>query len=640
MTSARLRVTAIFLGVAVALPLIATALLAGSVVDRGDRVGEIPLAIVNHDEIITGDRPMAAGRALSDALVHPDDEDLALGWTVTSEEDAEDGLQDGTYYAVLTIPEDFSAAVLSTTGDEPIATELTLETDPAASATAAVASRVVTEAAADTLGREITEAFISATLTGVDDVSGALAESADGADQLADGAQSLTEGSTQLFDGTAQLADGLDELGAGTADLAAGSDQLSDGAVTLSGGSRDLSRGAASVASGSAQVADASLALAEGNEQLAGALSELAAACPAAVAAPPYCAAVTEASQSAAALASASEQAASGAATTASGAQTLAASATDFSAGAAEYATAAATAASGTQQLAAASLEAAEGANRLADASGELVDGADALAEGTAELAAGLREGADAVPAYTEDDVERLAEVAAEPVAVSTEAASSGAGTLPAAIAAIVLWLAAIGTLASGGRGTGAVALASPAPTWRLAARALRVRAMVGLVQGIATTAVIAAFGFDLGSAIGFGVVSAVAGMSFTLLLSGLHALLGRWSPAAIVALTVLQLSVLSMVVPVQTAPAWVAALDPFLPASALTTLATGATLAPGATAGLDGADTTAAIACLLAWAVVGVALTIVGISGRRRREGDRSAELVRIGTVHARMGA
>ena len=57
---------------------------------------------------------MAAGRALSASLTDPASGSEQLAWTLTDADDASSGLSDGTYYAVLTIPSDFSAAIVST----------------------------------------------------------------------------------------------------------------------------------------------------------------------------------------------------------------------------------------------------------------------------------------------------------------------------------------------------------------------------------------------------------------------------------------------------------------------------------------------------------------------------------------------
>ena len=55
------------------LPLLATLVMVWTTDDRRDQIGDIPVAIVNNDTIITDPQPMAAGRALTASLTHPSD---------------------------------------------------------------------------------------------------------------------------------------------------------------------------------------------------------------------------------------------------------------------------------------------------------------------------------------------------------------------------------------------------------------------------------------------------------------------------------------------------------------------------------------------------------------------------------------
>ena len=81
----------------------------------------MPVAVVNDDEILQDPQPMAAGRALTAALTEPSTPpQTQLDWTLTDSDDAEKGLRDGDYYAVLTIPSDFSKAIVSSGTDTPV----------------------------------------------------------------------------------------------------------------------------------------------------------------------------------------------------------------------------------------------------------------------------------------------------------------------------------------------------------------------------------------------------------------------------------------------------------------------------------------------------------------------------------------
>ena len=90
------------------LPLVAASVLVWSATDRQQKLDKIPVAIVNNDTILTDPQPMAAGRALTASLTDPSDPGNKLDWTLTDSDDAKTGCENGYYYAVLTIPSDFS----------------------------------------------------------------------------------------------------------------------------------------------------------------------------------------------------------------------------------------------------------------------------------------------------------------------------------------------------------------------------------------------------------------------------------------------------------------------------------------------------------------------------------------------------
>ena len=90
----------------------------------------IPVAIVNNDKPVTtgsgkDQKTIAAGRELAADLNEPTPPNTTpLSWELLDAADAAEGLRHGGYYAVLTIPEGFSAAINSTSGNDPKSAEL------------------------------------------------------------------------------------------------------------------------------------------------------------------------------------------------------------------------------------------------------------------------------------------------------------------------------------------------------------------------------------------------------------------------------------------------------------------------------------------------------------------------------------
>src|SRR5690625_3637137 len=79
-------------------------------------VDKVPVALVNADRGASAlGRPLHAGDQVAEALLASGELDLHE----TSAAEAAHGVADGTYYFSITLPEDFSAAIVSPSGDHP-----------------------------------------------------------------------------------------------------------------------------------------------------------------------------------------------------------------------------------------------------------------------------------------------------------------------------------------------------------------------------------------------------------------------------------------------------------------------------------------------------------------------------------------
>lgn len=78
--------------------------------DSTSRLDRVQAAIVNNDEGTTIDgQTVPLGRQLAGGLVNGAEDVSNFDWVLTDTEDGSAGLAAGTYAAVVTIPEDFSA---------------------------------------------------------------------------------------------------------------------------------------------------------------------------------------------------------------------------------------------------------------------------------------------------------------------------------------------------------------------------------------------------------------------------------------------------------------------------------------------------------------------------------------------------
>ncbi|WJL96439.1 YhgE/Pip family protein [Microbacterium sp. ET2] len=215
------------------LPVIVGGILVAALYNPTERLDQLNAAIVNDDEPVEiNGQTVPLGRQLSAGLVEgSDDLESNLTWTISNEDDAAEGLADGTYAAVVTIPSNFSAAATSTQpGETPEQATIEVTTPPDSRVVDDAITAQVTTTAASLVGQQLSETYLENVFLGFTTLGEQLGEAADGADQLADGAGQLADGASQAADGAAALPGGISELGSGASQLATGATGLSQGA--------------------------------------------------------------------------------------------------------------------------------------------------------------------------------------------------------------------------------------------------------------------------------------------------------------------------------------------------------------------------------------------------------------------------
>ncbi|AEG43065.1 YhgE/Pip domain-containing protein [Isoptericola variabilis] len=288
------RITAVAL-----LPILVLGLLLAALWNPMERLGTVRAAIVNLDEPVELDGQLVPlGRQLAAGLVAGENAGQATdgsaeavrpagtnyAWEVTDADRARAGLDDGTYAAVVTIPEDFSAAATSFGGDDAGAARkatIDVATPEGGRVVDDALARIVATTATSVMSSTLTETYVDNVLIGFDTLAEGIGEAADGAGQLADGAGEAADGASQLADGAGQLADGAGEassvasqLASGATQLAGGATEASSGAAQLAGGASQLANGAREASTGASQLADGAGQVADGTSQLAGGVGQ------------------------------------------------------------------------------------------------------------------------------------------------------------------------------------------------------------------------------------------------------------------------------------------------------------------------------------------------------------------------------
>ncbi|WP_341935390.1 YhgE/Pip family protein [Microbacterium sp. LWO14-1.2] len=574
-----------------------------------ERLDSMTAAIVNLDEPVEIDgQPAPLGRQLASGLVEgSDDLDSNLTWVISNEEDAADGLADGTYQAVITIPEDFSAAATSAGqaisdggGTAEQATIRVTTPDDGLVADDLITSQIA-NVAASSMGTMLSEATTDNILVGFTTIGDQIGEAADGADQLATGARDAAAGAAAIPDGATQLASGASQLGSGATTLAAGLDTLTTKTREAAAGASTIGQGLTAGAQElQAQASNAAL-VAQGSSQLAAGLTKLAADCAAAGGSATFCEQVAGAAagasktdmgvQQLAALpgtvAPQLSQAGAGASQLASGLTQLA------NEGVVQSATGARTLATGAEQLS-------TGATDLATGATELTTGLDSLATGTGDLAGGLRTAAESLPSFSDAESTSLASVIADPVAAEGAGDTIFGPTAIPLLTAVVLWFGALASFLVLRPHT-ARTLTSRRTSAGLALRAFAPAAAIGAGQGVLVSLIVQIVaGYDAATWWAFAGMAVLAGVAFAAVNQALVAVfggVGRWV-SALVGVLAIATGLVS------TVPGWLATIGAALPTAS-------------AFSGLISANGAAA-AALVVWAVLALVATTLAVTLRR----------------------
>lgn len=265
---------------AIAVPvLLAIAYLAG-MSGAEARSNAIPGMIVNNDRMVeqTGVdgtvTPVVAGRLLVSHLTAPATS-YGFDWRLADAKTAADALAAGDASVVVTIPEDFSASVVSLGTSAPTQAQLLVTTDQAHDYLSGQAARALADAVVAEFGTDVTQMVAIGLVQGMDATGAALQQAADGAGQLANGADLLVSGFDTYTIGQQQITDGLAQSADGAVQLSSGVSQYVDGVGQFTSGVDQYSSGVDQYVSGVNQFAGGVTQYTAGVDQLAGGLAQL-----------------------------------------------------------------------------------------------------------------------------------------------------------------------------------------------------------------------------------------------------------------------------------------------------------------------------------------------------------------------------
>lgn len=262
------KVTLVVLVALALIPIYYGAVFLGSLWDPYSKLDQLQVAVVNLDKAadMEGEK-INVGTELADNLKKSD----SLGFNIVSEKKAKDGMRDGDYYMVITIPKNFSKNATTLLSDDPEKMNLNYETNPGKNLIVGTISDSAAKTVAEQVRAEVTETYATAVFASLSKVGEGLTtagagsgEVTDGAEKLADGSQTITTNLDKLADSTLTFSDGADTLSSGLGQYLAGVSTVNDGAQTLNNGLQTLNGKTGALVDGASQLSNGSQTLQSG----------------------------------------------------------------------------------------------------------------------------------------------------------------------------------------------------------------------------------------------------------------------------------------------------------------------------------------------------------------------------------------
>ena len=213
------------------IPILYSGFFLGSIWDPYGQTKNLPVAFVNEDKGASlNGKSLNIGESVEKKLKDNHD----LGWEFVSKQQADEGVNNGHFYAVVTIPSDFSQKAASITKSEPQQAVINFTTTPAKNYIGSLVSNQAAAKVKSSVSEQITQAYAKGILENLDKLGMGLDTAANGASTLHDGLGRLQSGTQTYVGGVKQLAVNQQSLTGGLAQLSDGSRKLQAGLGQLS----------------------------------------------------------------------------------------------------------------------------------------------------------------------------------------------------------------------------------------------------------------------------------------------------------------------------------------------------------------------------------------------------------------------
>ncbi|HGH9004567.1 TPA: YhgE/Pip family protein [Streptococcus pyogenes] len=237
----------------------------GSMWDPYGRVNDLPIAVVNHDKPAKrADKSLTIGNDMMDKMSKSKD----LEYHFVSAKQAQEGLKEGDYYMVITLPEDLSQRAATLLNPEPQKLTIRYQTSKGHGMVAAKMGETAMAKLKESVSQNITKTYTSAVFSSMTDLQSGLKEASAGSQTLASGAKTAQAGSQTLSTNLAALTGASQQFQQGTGRLTSGLTTYTDGVNQVKNGLGTLSTDIPNYLNGVSRLSQGASQLNQGLSQL------------------------------------------------------------------------------------------------------------------------------------------------------------------------------------------------------------------------------------------------------------------------------------------------------------------------------------------------------------------------------------
>lgn len=237
----------------------------GSMWDPYGRVNDLPIAVVNHDKPAKRvDKSLTIGNDMVDKMSKSKD----LEYHFVSAKQAQEGLKEGDYYMVITLPEDLSQRAATLLNPEPQKLTIRYQTSKGHGMVAAKMGETAMAKLKESVSQNITKTYTSAVFSSMTDLQSGLKEASAGSQALASGAKTAQAGSQTLSTNLAALTGASQQFQQGTGRLTSGLTTYTDGVNQVKNGLGTLSTDIPNYLNGVSRLSQGASQLNQGLSQL------------------------------------------------------------------------------------------------------------------------------------------------------------------------------------------------------------------------------------------------------------------------------------------------------------------------------------------------------------------------------------